>query len=117
MFEDLPGGEILREGLADLEAGRRSASALLVLAAAPRLTRCGVKIPEIEPGRSFPEHELYDLLEAQHGAAAYGMYGSLMRRFVSLERALEINATAGRDRAARASADPDPTAKPALSGS
>jgi hypothetical protein len=38
---DLPGHEFVREGLADLEAGRKSESALLVAMAAPRLRRLG----------------------------------------------------------------------------
>ena len=45
MIDLLPGGDILREGLKDLEAGRSSIPGLLVLTAAPRLARCGVAIP------------------------------------------------------------------------
>lgn len=90
MHENLPGGEILKDGLRDLERGIRSVSALLVMIAAPRLTRCGIRIPSTVFSSILPEHELYDLLAAEHGPEAYRLYGSLQRRLVSLENALEI---------------------------
>lgn len=90
MHEDLPGGEILDQGLRDLGAGVRSVSALLVMIAAPRLTRRGIQIPGGFSLSTSPEHELYDLLIAQHGPEAYRFYRSLLRRLVSLENALDI---------------------------
>jgi hypothetical protein len=89
MYDHLPGGEILGNGLKDLRAGVRSIDALLVLVAAPRLTRCGVPIPHLSAPPVLPEHDLFDLLIAQHGSEAYRHYGSLMRRLVSLESVLE----------------------------
>src|SRR5438034_6943152 len=90
MHEHLPGGEILDNGLRDLGAGVRSISSLLVMIAFPRLARSGIQIP----GKLFlsrlPEHELYDLLVAEHGPEAYRFYRSLLRRLVSLENALDI---------------------------
>ena len=50
MYDYLPGGEILSHGLRDLQAGVRSADAVLVLVAAPRLARCGIQIPQIGSG-------------------------------------------------------------------
>lgn len=90
MHDNLPGGEILKDGLRDLEMGIRSVSALLVMIAAPRLTRCGIRIPSTVFSSNLPEHELYDLLAAEHGPEAHRHYGSLLRRLVSLENALEI---------------------------
>ncbi len=90
MHEELPGGEILHDGLRDLESGIRSVAALLVLIAAPRLARCGVKIPQAAFPCPLPEHQLYDLLVAEHGPEAYRLYRSLLRRLVSLENALDI---------------------------
>lgn len=90
MHEHLPGGEILEDGLRELAAGVRSVSALLVLIAAPRLARCGIELPRTLPLRSPPEHELYDLLVAEHGPEAYRHYCSLLRRLVSLENALDL---------------------------
>ena len=90
MHENLPGGEILTDGLRDLENGIQSASSLLVLIAAPRLRRCGVRIPATILPLAPPEHELYDFLVAEHGQEAYRLYRSLLRRLVSLENALDI---------------------------
>jgi len=94
MYEHLPGGEILEEGLRDLRAGVRSVGALLVLIAAPRLTRRGIPIPPDAAVSGLPEHELYDLLVAQHGTEAYRHYRSWLRRLVSLENALDLVSTA-----------------------
>lgn len=95
MYDHLPGGEILRDGLTDLRAGNRSINALLVLTAAPRLTRCGVPVPSVSPPIRLPEHELYRLLCVEHGREAYRHYRSLMRRLVSLEQALEVTTSQG----------------------
>jgi hypothetical protein len=81
--------EILRDGLTDLQAGRRTIPALLVLAARPRLTWCGVTVPLPHPPIPMPEHDLYRLLCSEYGDEAYRHYRSLMRRLVSLEQALE----------------------------
>ena len=89
MYEHLPGGEILQDGLRDLESGVRSVCSLLVLIAAPRLTRSGIQIPRGVSPAGLPEHELYDLLLAAQGAEAYRHYRSLLRRLVSLENALD----------------------------
>jgi hypothetical protein len=89
MYDHLPGGDILRDGLRDLRAGVRNVDALLVLVAAPRLTRCGIMVPPISSPPELPEHDLYLLLCAEHGPEAYRYYRSLLRRLVSLEHALE----------------------------
>jgi len=94
MYEHLPGGEILRDGLRDLEAGVQSVSSLLVLIAAPRLTRRGIHVPRGAAPPDLPEHELYHLLSAEHGPEAYRHYRSLLRRLVSLENALDLCAPA-----------------------
>ena len=89
MYDHLPGGDILRDGLRDLRVGVRSIDALLVLVAAPRLTRCGILVPQISSPPELPEHDLFRLLSIEHGPEAYRYYRSLMRRLVSLEHALE----------------------------
>jgi len=90
----LPGSDLVREGLADLEKGKMSESALLVLIASPRLRRLGIEIPQAEHSQPF-EHQLYELLEERLGAGAHSHYNSLIRRIVSYARALE------RERSAR----------------
>ena len=84
----LPGEELVREGLADLQQERITDNALLVLIAAPRLRALGVNVPE----REFPrpcEHLLYERLEERLGTAAHSYYNSLLRRMVSYAHALE----------------------------
>ena len=92
MYDHLPGGEILRNGLRDLQAGVRSIDALLVLVAAPRLTRCGIRIPQTGSPSELPEHDLFRRLSVDHGPEAYRHYRSLLRRLVSLENAMECQA-------------------------
>ncbi len=89
MFEHLPGGEILRDGLRDLQAGRLTVPALLVLTAEYRLSRCGIEIPSGVVRPAIPEHEVYRLLANEHGPEAYRHYHAWMQRLVSLENALE----------------------------
>jgi hypothetical protein len=92
MYDHLPGGEILSHGLRDLQAGVRSVDALLVLVAAPRLARCGIRIPQIGSSSELPEHDLFRQLSVEHGPEAYRHYRSLLRRLISLENALESQA-------------------------
>lgn len=78
----LPGHEIVDPGLADLRAGVLSDEALVVLAAAPRLRRVGVDVPE-----GFDElsasHELYARLSARLGDAAHSRHHAMIRRVIS----------------------------------
>ena len=84
-FDDLPGGDLVRQGLADLERGVESIEALLVMVGAPNLRDLGLDVPWItEP---LPEHQLYQLLAQTEGDAAHGAYNALIRRLVSFERA------------------------------
>ena len=85
-WEDLPGGELVRDGLDDLRNGRETAPALLVAIGAPRLRRLGIAVPE---SAQDPEHRLYALLARTEGDAAHARYNALIRRLVSFERAAE----------------------------
>jgi hypothetical protein len=60
-----------------------------MLIAAPRLARCGIPVPRSAASAGLPEHDLYDLLVAQHGLEAYRYYRSLLQQLVSLENALD----------------------------
>jgi hypothetical protein len=87
---DLPGHELISEGLGDLAAGRESSSSLLVSMAAPRLRALGFHVPE--GGAEQPEHRLYELLsEAERGA--HSRYNALVARVVSFARAAEHAST------------------------
>jgi hypothetical protein len=83
---DLPGHEIVSEGLLDLEAGRETESALLVAMAAPRLRSLGFDVPV--GGGERPSHRLYELL-SQTDKGAHSRYNALVARVVSFARAAE----------------------------
>lgn len=80
----LPGGSLIRRGIADLGDRRESAEALLVSIGAPRLRSVGIELPKAIPS---PEHKLYLLLAEEKGDAGHSAYNALIRRLVSFERA------------------------------
>jgi hypothetical protein len=82
----LPGADLIRDGLRDLENGVESIEALLVLIGTPRLRRLGFNVPDTT---DFPEDRLYWKLDAIHGDAAHSQYNALIRKLVSFERASE----------------------------
>jgi hypothetical protein len=83
---DLPGHELISEGLVDLAEGRESESGLLVAMAAPRLRALGFDVPE--GGGELPSHRLYELL-AETDRGAHSRYNALVARVVSFARAAE----------------------------
>ena len=89
-IEDLPGSEIVLQGLDDLSHGVESAPALLVSIGAPRLRRIGMKVPETAIPE--PEHRLYEMLAKTDPDSAHSRYNALIRRLVSFERAAECAA-------------------------
>jgi hypothetical protein len=86
MWDELPGSELVRRGLADLARGEETVEALLVSIGAPRLRRLGLDVPESLPD---PEHRLYLRLHAVNADAAHSRYNALLRRLVRFERAAE----------------------------
>jgi hypothetical protein len=91
---DLPGAELLRDGLADLRAGRESEFALVVEIAAPRLRALGFDVPQHPHDESFgedgtPEHRLYSLLAQRPDGGAHSYYNALLARIASFARAAE----------------------------
>lgn len=84
---DLPGGDIVASGLADLSQGRLdSIDALLVSGAATRLRTAGIHVPRGDPE---PEHALYAVLQDIEGDGAHTRYTALRRRVASFASALE----------------------------
>ena len=82
----LPGGDLVRAGLDDLQRGVQSVAALLVSIGAPRLRRIGYEIAEPIDG---PERRLYERLRESDAASAHSRYNALIRRLVRFERAAE----------------------------
>lgn len=89
---DLPGHDLVSDGLADLAAGRETEAALLVAMAAPRLRALGLDVPP--GGGEQPSHRLYELLAATD-SNAHSRYNALVGRLVSFAHAAEHAAPAG----------------------
>lgn len=87
MTIELPGAELVEQGLSDLATGRETVPSLLVVMAAPRLRRLGIAIPD--PGWDEPQLRLYRLLRQQRPHDAYTHYNALIRRLISYAHALE----------------------------
>lgn len=87
--DELPGADLVRAGLADLESGVESVEALLVSIGAPRLTALGITV---RAPLANPEHQLYELLSRDDPDSAHSRYNALVRRLVSFERAAECAA-------------------------
>jgi hypothetical protein len=85
-LDGLPGSDLVRRGLADLDADVESIEALLVSIGAERMRRAGLSVPQ---AISSPERALYDALGRDDPDRAHSRYNALIRRLVSFERALE----------------------------
>lgn len=83
----LPGEELVRKGLMDLNAHEVTAESCLVSIASPRLRRCGLLTTDVS---IVPEAEmvLYQIL-GKTERDPYSRYNSLLRRLVSFEHALD----------------------------
>jgi len=86
-FRDLPGGELIRQGIEDLAANRWTAAALLVVIGAPRLRRSGIPVPDAPV--SGAEYRLYELLAREDPDSAHSRYNALIRRLVRFEHACD----------------------------
>jgi len=87
ILEGLPGSDLVREGLADHRAGRKTIASCLVRIASPRLSRAGLIGPEAIADDGS-ELELYQMLSGE-GNRAYSRYNSLIRELVSFEHSLD----------------------------
>lgn len=81
---DLPGGDFVLAGIADLSHGIESEAALLVSIGAPRLAMLGYSLAD---PIADAEHRLYEMLRSTAPMAAHSKYNALIRRLVSFERA------------------------------
>ena len=86
-WAQLPGGEYLAEGLADLACKKESIPSLLLAIAAGRLAAAGLPLPPTFASDS--ELRLYRLLRSLHGDDAHSQYNAHLRRLSSLCHALE----------------------------
>ena len=90
-YDALPGGDLIRKGLKDLETGQETLESLLVSIGATRLRQAGVPVPD----HVFrdADRRLYDLLAKDGEDEAHGRYNALVRRLVSFESTLECVGT------------------------
>jgi hypothetical protein len=82
----LPGEELVRAGIDDLERGAETVDALVVSVGASRLRALGIELPATLPQ---PEDRLFALLEREEPLDAHARYNALIRALVSFERAAE----------------------------
>lgn len=88
LLDTLPGGDLVRQGLADAAAGRMTVPACLVSIARPCLERAGLLLEYSEIMLvPEPEQALYRLL-IDEGGDAFGRYNSLLKRLVSFEHSI-----------------------------
>ena len=85
-YDGLPGAELVKTGMRDLEHRVESAEALVVSIGATRLRGAGLDVP---PAFETPELRLYERLRQEDPDAAHSRYNALVRRLVSFERAAE----------------------------
>ena len=97
LLAGLPGAELVRQGLADVAAGRGTVPACLVAIGLPRMRRAGLVRQDWSPPSEDAELELYRLLR-KAGGDAYSRYNALLRELVSFEQALDrrVRAAAGK---------------------
>ena len=81
---NLPGAELIEQGLSDLMAGKETIESLLVAIAAPRLRTLGYDVPA---NVGDPDLRLYHMLVPLYGDGAHSQYNALRRRVVSFQRA------------------------------
>ena len=86
-YDAFPAGELICQGIKDIQAEVESPQALLVAIGRPRLVRIGVSVPEFSV--EFPEMRLYEYISRTDSDAAHSRYNALIRRLVSFERAVE----------------------------
>jgi hypothetical protein len=90
-LQHLPEGDLILEGLDDLERGVESVPALLVSIGAPRLRQLGLRVPE--GTIASPEHRLYEHLARFDTDSAHARYNALVRRLVRFEHAAALERT------------------------
>lgn len=89
IFTNLPGAELIAEGLRDIAAGRETIASELVKLGSPRLRNCGIEITVSDEQALNADRQLYRILSATHGDAAHSQFNAWIRQLVSFERALE----------------------------
>lgn len=88
LLAELPGEDLIRGGLSDLQTGRWTVPACPEVIAFPRMRRAGLVRGAAATAPAGAELELYRMLR-QTGGNAYSRYNALLRQLVSFEQALD----------------------------
>ncbi|MGA2656302.1 MAG: hypothetical protein ABSH34_02175 [Verrucomicrobiota bacterium] len=88
LLTGLPGEELVRQGLVDMQADRCTIPACLVAIGLPRMRRAGLVRQEPSALPAEAELQLYRMLR-QAGGDAFSHYNALLRQLVSFEQALD----------------------------
>lgn len=86
---NLPGADIIDQGIRDLETSRLTIPALLVCIGKPRLENAGLPTPKHSKFVREPELKLYALINQEGYLDPYSYYNSLLRLLISFAQALE----------------------------
>jgi hypothetical protein len=88
-LERYPGGELIRQGILDIQAGQLTPCACLIKIGFPVISKAGLISPETKfTSNEEGELTLYRLLREEAGDA-YSRYNALIRQLVSFERAIQ----------------------------
>lgn len=96
-LRDLPGAELVLDGIKELQQGLETNMSLLVAIGTTRLRSAGLRVPDRPDMSELPEHQLYRRLSKQYGNEAHSRYNAMVRRLISFERALEVRNSVRRD--------------------
>lgn len=90
--DQLPGADLIDQGLADFKSRLITVESLLVSIASPRLRACGLLNCRDSDIPADAELQLYRLLSLSPGEP-YPRYNSLLRQLISFEHALDHRIT------------------------
>ena len=85
-IDDLPGAELVKKGMEDLDHGCTTAESLLLMIVAPALERLGIRLPPMPVLTGDAETILYRQLQDEGRGEAYSAYSSLLRTIVNFTR-------------------------------
>lgn len=106
-LDDLPGRDLIEQGLEDVLARRVTVESLLVTIARPRLESLGLEDARLANFVRDPELALYALLGQSGVPDPYSRYNALLRELASFVHALEHRVWRGK----RAGTGADPSGR------
>lgn len=89
LIKDLPGAELIEQGLKDLLTSKLTIPALLICIAKTRLEHAGLVIPHLDQMPRDLELTLYAQIQQGQELDPYSYYNSLIRLLIAFEKGLE----------------------------